>query len=382
MASDKSGPFDHADCFAALNEQASLQDKLDAIRSTMAARHPFIERVAVALYDAASDEVKTFLYSSDSESPLTHYQARLGDTPSLQETARRCRPRIVNDLELFADGRQRHTRALAESGYRASYTLPMMWEGVLFGFVFINAREPGVFTDAVLVELDMVAHLITLMIYNERSSIRTLSATVKSALQMTHERDPETGSHLERMARYAQLIARGLEDQYGFDDQFVEHIFLFSPLHDLGKISVPDRILLKPGRLTGQEFESMKVHAVRGRQIVDSLLRNYGLDGIGYVDMLRNIAQYHHEAVDGTGYPRGLRAEHIPIEARIVAVADVFDALTSRRPYKEPWSNERAFAKLREMAGEKLDWDCVRVLIEQREEVEKIQARYRENEFG
>ena len=374
--------FGHTDPFAALNERAELGEKLDALRQVVVQRHPFIERIAVALYEAESDEIKTFLYSSDSESPLTHYQAKLSEAPSLFEIRQRLRPRVVNDLDLFDQGRHPHTQAIARQGYQASYTTPMVCEGVFFGFIFFNCSKKDVFDERLLGELDMLAHLITLMVYNERANISTLSATVKSALDMSHERDPETGSHLQRMARYAQLIARGLADRYSFDDQFVEHIFLFSPLHDLGKISIPDRILFKPAKLSAEEFAIMKTHAERGRSMVDSLLSNYGLDSIGYVDILRNIAQYHHEAVDGSGYPEGLKAGLIPIEARIVAVADIFDALTSHRPYKEAWSNDDAFATLQAMAGEKLDRDCVQALLAQREEVERIQRTYQENEFG
>lgn len=374
--------FAHSDPFAALNERAELGEKLDALRQVVVQQHPFIERIAVALYDESSDEIRTLLYSSDMDSPLTHYQSKLADAPSLQEIRRRMRPRVVNDLELFSNGQHQHTRAVAKGGYRASYTSPMMCEGVFIGFVFFNSTSSDVFDERLLAELDMLAHLISLMVYSERNSIGVLSATVKSAVDMTHERDPETGSHLQRMAHYAQLIACQLAQRYDFDDQFVEHVFLFSPLHDLGKISIPDRILFKPGSLSQEEYEIMKTHAQRGRDIIDSLLSNYGLDGIGYVRVLRNIAQYHHEAVDGSGYPEGLRASQIPIEARIVAVADIFDALTSRRPYKEAWSNDRAFAKLRELAGEKLDRDCVEALAEQREEVERIQRTYQENEYG
>ncbi len=374
--------FGHTDPFAALNERAELGEKLDALRQVVVQRHPFIERIAVALYEAESDEIKTFLYTSDSESPLTHYQAKLSEAPSLFEIRQRLRPRVVNDLDLFDQGRHPHTQAIARQGYQASYTTPMVCEGVFFGFIFFNCSKKDVFDERLLGELDMLAHLITLMVYNERANISTLSATVKSALDMSHERDPETGSHLQRMARYAQLIARGLADRYSFDDQFVEHIFLFSPLHDLGKISIPDRILFKPAKLSAEEFAIMKTHAERGRSMVDSLLSNYGLDSIGYVDILRNIAQYHHEAVDGSGYPEGLKAGLIPIEARIVAVADIFDALTSHRPYKEAWSNDDAFATLQAMAGEKLDRDCVQALLAQREEVERIQRTYQENEFG
>ena len=374
--------FSHSDPFAALNNRAELGEKLQALRKAVIQRHPFIERIAVALYDDATDEVATFLYSSDTESPLTHYQARLADAPSLAEIRRRMRPRVVNDLDLFDASEHRHARVLSEHGYRASYTTPMMCEGVFFGFVFFNSTHSDIFDERLLAELDMLAHLISLMVFSERSSIGVLAATVKSALDMTHERDPETGSHLQRMAHYAQLIARRLARRYDFDDQFIEHVFMFSPLHDLGKISIPDRILFKPGTLSGEEYEIMKTHAKRGREIIDSLLSNYGLDSVGYVQVLRNIAQYHHEAVDGSGYPEGLRASQIPIEARIVAVADIFDALTSRRPYKEAWSNDQAFEALRKLAGEKLDRDCVEALVEQREEIERIQLTYQENEFG
>jgi HD-GYP domain-containing protein (c-di-GMP phosphodiesterase class II) len=338
--------------------------------------------MAIALYDAEGDEIKTFLYSSETESRLRHYQVKLADAPSLAEIRERGRPRVVNDLDLFKSGEHRHTQVIAQQGYRASYTTPMVCEGVFFGFVFFNSDTSNVFDEHLLGELDMLAHLITLMVYNERAEISVLAATVKSAVEMSHERDPETGSHLQRMARYAQLIARALADRYSFDDQFVEHVFLFSPLHDLGKISIPDRILLKPGKLTQEEFEVMKTHAERGRSMVDNLLSNFGLDSIGYVDVLRNIAEYHHEAVDGSGYPQGLKAGLIPIEARIVAVADVFDALTSRRPYKEAWPNDKAFTTLQALAGEKLDRDCVQALIEEREEVERIQRTYQQDEFG
>jgi len=374
--------FGHVDPFAALNEAADLQHKLDALRKVVAERHPFIQRMAVALYDTESDEIKTFLYSSDTESRLRHYHVKLADAPSLAEIRKRGRPRVVNDLDLFKDGEHRHTQVISQQGYHASYTTPMVCEGVFFGFVFFNSSARNVFDEHLLGELDMLAHLVTLMVYNERAEISVLSATVKSAVEMSHERDPETGSHLQRMARYAQLIARALADRYSFDDQFVEHVFLFSPLHDLGKISIPDRILLKPGKLTQDEFDVMKTHAERGRSMVDNLLSNFGLDSIGYVDVLRNIAEFHHEAVDGSGYPQGLKAGLIPIEARIVAVADVFDALTSRRPYKEAWPNDKAFATLQALAGEKLDRDCVQALIEAREEVERIQRTYQQDAFG
>ena len=116
--------------------------------------------------------------------------------------------------------------------------------------------------------------------------------------------------------------------------------------------------------------------------MIDDIIDNFGLDSIEQVNILRNIAEFHHEAVNGSGYPNGKSRDDIPLEARIVAVADVFDALTSRRPYKEAWSNEDAFASLRLLADEKLDRDCVEALIDHRKEVELIQQHFKEDYYG
>jgi HD-GYP domain-containing protein (c-di-GMP phosphodiesterase class II) len=145
---------------------------------------------------------------------------------------------------------------------------------------------------------------------------------------------------------------------------------------------VPDNILKKPGKLTEEEFELMKRHSEKGREIIDSIMADFGLDNVRYLDMLRNIAEHHHEAINGSGYPDGLAGDAIPIEARIIAVADVFDALTSHRPYKERWSNDEAIAMLRRLVGIRLDKDCVEALIKNRKEVESIQQQFTENQFG
>jgi HD-GYP domain-containing protein (c-di-GMP phosphodiesterase class II) len=157
---------------------------------------------------------------------------------------------------------------------------------------------------------------------------------------------------------------------------------MFSPLHDIGKIAIPDDILLKNSSLTGDEMAIMKTHTTSGLEMINDLLVNFGLDNISHTAILRNIAFLHHEKMNGTGYPEQRVGEAIPLEARIVAVADIFDALTSQRPYKEAWSNQAAFQLLQELSGEELDADCVSALIENENEVKEIQRQFQENIYG
>jgi len=180
------------------------------------------------------------------------------------------------------------------------------------------------------------------------------------------------------MSRYARLIADGVAADHGLSDEEVEFIFQFSPLHDVGKVAIPDRILLKPGPLDEAEFSLMKEHVVKGRRIIDMMVGEFGMDQLPHIDILRNIVSYHHEAWDGSGYPLGLAGQAIPLEARIAAVADVFDALTRARVYKPAWSNDEAAAYLRRMSGTKFYTPCVDALLSRPAEMLEIQRRFAE----
>lgn len=369
------------DTLESLNRNIPLRDKLLKTHHALQAHLPFIQRIAVAVYDPKTSLLKTYLHSSGDDNPLPNYQAQLSDAPSLQAILDQGRPRVINNMLTFEKGEHEHTRRIGRQGYAASYTMPMFSNGVFFGFIFFNSSEADVFSDVVLEQLDMFGHLISLMVVNEIAAMRTLVAAVTTASQLTHQRDPETGSHLDRMSRYARLIAKELAARHQLDDEYIERIFMFSPLHDIGKIGIPDNVLLKPGGLDADETAVMHSHAAKGREIIDDLLKNFGLDAIQHVDILRNIAEHHHEQIDGGGYPAGLQGDAIPLEARIVAVADVFDALTSRRPYKDAWTNDEAFAMLERLAGEKLDAECVQAMVAHRTAVEEIQAKFRERPF-
>lgn len=374
----------HQDSLGALNQQSDAGQKLKILYDHLHARYSFIARVAVALHDPGTDLLKTYAAAGSGHRDLLHYQVPLAEVRSLADLSAERSTRVIQDIEAAFNQAHptRHTKALLESGFRGSYTQPLIYEGHFLGFVFFNASQPNAFADSVLTELEMVGHMIALIVASERSNVTTLVAAVRSAIQLTHSRDPETGFHLERMARYSRLIARKLAEDYGLTDEYVEHIYLFAPLHDLGKIKVPDRILLKPGRLDAGEKSEMQKHPEYGRELIDVLIENHGLSGVSMIGLLRNIALYHHEQIDGGGYPHGLRGDAIPLESRIVTVADVFDALTSRRPYKDAWPLEKALEELRVHAGSKWDADCVEALASCRDEILAIQRRFRENEYG
>lgn len=178
-------------------------------------------------------------------------------------------------------------------------------------------------------------------------------------------RDPETGGHIQRMAHYSKLIAHGM----GLAPDLCDLILRAAPMHDVGKLGIPDGILLKPGRLDSNEFDVMKRHPGIGHAILDG--SNSQLIALG-----AEIALTHHEKFDGSGYPNGLRGEDIPLPGRIVAVADVFDALTSQRPYKEAWTVERARNFLVEGKGSHFDPACVDAFLTAWDEAMIIKAHF------
>ena len=372
----------HKDILESLNQGISLKDKLVNAHKVIKAQYPFIKRISIALYDADTNVLKTFLDSSSGDNPLDHYQTPLENAPSLKAILEKGYPRVINNMVTLEDGTHEHTARIGRQGYAASYTLPVFNNGTFLGFIFFNSDKSDVFEEKILRELDLFAHLLSLMVIIEVSNIKTLGAALKTASRISHVRDEETGSHLDRMSRYSRIIAMELADKYELDDEYIEQIFMFSPLHDIGKIGIPDNILLKPGRLDKDERKIMNTHTLIGKDMLDDLIKNFYLDELQHVDILRNIALYHHESVNGHGYPEGLKKEDIPLEARIVAVADVFDALTSKRPYKEAWTNEDALETLKMMAGEQLDMDCVQALLDRIDEIMEIQKRFQEDSYG
>lgn len=368
--------FDHSDLLHELNKKVSVTEKINSIHQVVRQSCDFIHRIGIALYDSKSGMIRTFAHSTDIGNPLPHYEVKLAEAHSLRQIYLEGKPRVINDLSVFKGNGKEHSNRIDSHGYRSSYTVPMYHNEQLTGFMFFNSRDIGVFKEDKLQHLDMVARLISLLVSVELSQVQTLRGALKTAICFSTHKDPETGAHLERMARYSRLIANEIAPIYGMNDEFVETIFWFAPMHDIGKIAIPDHILLKPGKFTSEEFEIMKTHTIKGGEIISSMLSHFNLNKSDFIPMLRNISECHHENLDGSGYPYGLKGEDIPIEARIIAVADVFDALASKRPYKEAWSNKDAFEELKSLSTWKLDQQCVDALINNSEKVEEIQCLF------
>jgi len=202
----------------------------------------------------------------------------------------------------------------------------------------------------------------SVLIARVRAGVRVLSLETRdmaifAMAKLAESRDPETGAHLERVQSYSRVLARDLASRPDrdpqLDEEFVSLIHLTSPLHDIGKVGIPDSVLLKAGRLCDREFEMMKAHTTLGAQTLDAALRAF--PGVKFLEMARDIAATHHERWDGSGYPHGLMGAAIPLSGRIVAVADVFDALTSKRVYKPAFAHDIARALILKDSGSHFD---------------------------
>jgi len=215
---------------------------------------------------------------------------------------------------------------------------------------------------------DLLSHHrqnLEIQVRNRTQELRETRLDVVRCLGRAVElRNHDTGKHIKRMSKYGQLIAQAV----GLGDETAELILHASALHDIGKMGIPDSILLKPGPLTDDEWKIMKAHTTFGFQILNAENNN------ALMEMARIIALSHHEKWDGSGYPNGLKREKIPIEARIAALSDVFDALTSERPYKQAWSVEKAVIEINRQRDKHFDPRLVDVFNELLPEIENMRC--------
>jgi HD-GYP domain-containing protein (c-di-GMP phosphodiesterase class II) len=237
-------------------------------------------------------------------------------------------------------------------------------------------------------EFGVMAHYTNLMVnaIRERTAEiqRTQDVTILSLASLAETRDNETGAHILRTQRYVQALAVQLKVHARFRDQLdeetIELLFKSAPLHDIGKVGIPDAILLKPGKLTEDEFSIMKTHATLGSEAIQVAERELG--GTSFLRYAREIAETHHEKWDGSGYPNSLRGDAIPLSGRLMAVADVYDALISKRVYKPAFSHEQAKEIITEGRGGHFDPDVVDAFTAIETEFLEIAASHSDKTYG
>lgn len=238
-------------------------------------------------------------------------------------------------------------------------------------------------------EVEKLYHAICQMTLSRAEQMRNLRRLSESTAKMqdgiiitmanmVENRDSDTGAHIQKTAAYVKIIVEGLKKKGYYAEKitpkFLSDVVRSAPLHDVGKINISDSVLNKPGKLTDEEYEIMKTHTTAGKKIMETAIST--VHGESYLKEARNMAAYHHERWDGRGYPEGLHGEVIPLSARIMAVADVFDALTSPRVYKPAFPVEKAIGMLREGSGSQFDPKCVEVFLDSISEVMTVLERY------
>lgn len=370
-----------------LSKNVPFKDILEYIYNTFSQYIPYTH-IGVALID----EKKKIITASYAASGKYHENLPvrvLGSKVILKETSllsviESGKERIINDLEEYLKGKplKDYNKILLEEGIKSSITFPLKNNNEVIGIIFFSSNTKNVYKNEHVRFLKTLANSIALSLEKDIFIEDMIISSTLALAKLTEERDNETGEHLQRMKIYSKMIAEFLskEEKYKefIDISYINNIERFAPLHDVGKVAIRDEILLKPGKLTKEEFEIMKTHATFGAKVLrladDSLKKK----GRSIFKLAIEISEGHHEKWDGSGYPYGKAGEAIPLSARIVAMADVFDALTSQRPYKKPFTFEDSVKIITEGKGKHFDPEIIDVFIKNIDTIKDKYLEFRE----
>lgn len=364
-----------------MNNNDSFMETLNFINQTFSSLIPY-NYIGIALFDEDKRVIKASYGVSDGTTAglpenLIGRAWPVDDT-SLGRLIRSGRARIINDLDKYTENRpiKPYNRVILDAGIRASITLPLNLAGEPMGVIFFSSTQKNVYKEEHLNVLRTLANSIAISFHTNIFIDDVIYTSILALAKLAEARDEDTGEHLIRMKMYSRAIAELLYDNHKHEHEitidYIEQIERYSPLHDIGKVGIRDGILLKPGKLTPEEFGEMKKHTTFGAEVLRNAEQNIAKHRRSLFGMGIEIAENHHEKWDGSGYPRGKKGEEIPLSARIVAVADVFDALTSKRPYKEAFSLERALTIIQEGRGKHFDPEIVDIFMIHRTKIEKM----------
>ncbi len=356
-----------------------LNAQLTEIHQRIQTLEPEIARIAFILYDDESKQLKTYAHSESHREELEHYAIALDSVTTLKECADSGQVRVIHRITDEISATSSHSQWLLAQGYQSSMTVPVYHDDQFIGFIFLNSYQENLFTPQKCTALKPFIDIIRFIVSSEHDLVHALINATKAINAQSPEHWIDSKEHKERISRYARVIALEVATVYQLDDELIENISQFAKCHDIGKLAIPAELFNKPGSLTIEERQSLNQHIEKGIDIINGIIDDIGSPDHPSITVLKEIVAYHHEFLDGSGYPYGLTADAIPVSARIIAVANIFDALTSHRPYKQAWSVQFALLELEKMvASGKLDKHCVNALRYHQDYLKQVSETYPE----
>lgn len=371
---------------AEINQTVNFDDFLEKIYDSFIDYIPY-SYIGIALLNSEKNSNEVYIKGSygvgrnqkmkAAMTDILGYEVSLLKT-SLGNIVETGQPRIINDLEEHIEGKpiKGYNKILLRSGIKSSITLPLMINESCIGFIFFSSDRKNVYKENHISFLRVLSNSIAIAFQQNIYIEDLLYSTLLALTKISEEKDKDTGEHLIRMSEYSTKLARLMSKDKRFkgqiDSKFIVDIEKFSPMHDIGKVGIPDNILLKPGKLNKNEFNVMKNHTLNGARVLREAENNIVKSGNSVFKMGIEIAESHHEKWDGTGYPKGLKEYEIPLSGRIVALADVLDALLSKRSYKDAFSFEKATEIILDSKGTHFDPDIVDIFIDNIDEFQLI----------
>jgi len=395
--------------------KTELTPVIDEINSMFNKLNKLIELISNLNKDVSFDGILNYIYSSFSEFiPYSHIGIALladnGKTleasygisdPALEDLPKKLAgikadisktsleniiingtPRVINDLETYTKNKDaKYNKILIQHGIKSSITLPLKINQKPVGIIFFSSIYKNTYKKEHIAFLEILSDSISISLNKNIFIDELLYSTLLALAKMAESRDEDTGNHLDRMKIYSAKIAEYLLEDHIYNDvitvSFIKDIERFSPMHDIGKVGIRDGILLKSGQLTDEEFKEMKKHANYGAEVLRIAEGNIAKQSHSMFKMGIEIAESHHEKWNGTGYPSKKAGKDIPLSARIVAVADVLDALTSKRPYKKAFPFEESFNLIIEGKGNHFDPNIINTLIKHKEDIYNLYMSFR-----
>lgn len=345
-----------------INRGLTLKETMDVVCHEF---HAFLPLDWATLISFRPDGCARVSTSPDESVSVSEPEEETGDRCLPDEVLQSPHPVIMENLAEQAErtNAQPFVQQLVGAGLRSAMILPLNANPDYPSALVIASRNPTAYQQEDRIFMESLAGQVARIIDRTVIAENLVIAVVEGLAKLAENRDPETGDHLIRMSMYAGYIAasyiRMFPDDPSSNPDLPGDIRRFAPMHDIGKVGVPDQVLLKPGKLNPDEWGAMKQHPAIGGEVLRRVDEQVKQQGKSIFRVAIDIAEYHHEKFDGSGYPGGFSGREIPLAARIVTAADVFDALTSRRPYKQPWTVEEAVVELEKDTGTHFDPDVI-----------------------